>query len=181
MIGDLYHINNQRIQHNIKSKDFHQFDTNLKLNITKMRDELKKQLNDDKLLPSAKKLITSLNEHWEGLTVFVDHPEIPMDNNEAERGLRGSVIGRKNYYGSGSIWSAKLAAALFTIFETLKLWNLNTHTWLLTYFYECSLAGKTPEKINNYLPWKMTEKQKAFFAKPPRYENYGLVSNPDTC
>ncbi len=36
--------------------------------------------------------------HWQGLTIFVDHPHIPMDNNAAERGLRGSVLGRKNYY-----------------------------------------------------------------------------------
>jgi transposase len=182
LIGDLYHINNQRIQHNVKSKNFHLLDINLRLNISKMREEIIKQVNDDMLLPSAKKLLKSLDKHWEGLTIFVDHPEIPMDNNEAERGLRGSVIGRKNYYGSGAIWSAELAAALFTIFKTLKLWKLNAHTWLLTYFYECSLlSGAPPKKINNYLPWKMTEKQKAFFTKPPKYENYGLVSNPGTC
>ncbi len=71
-----------------------------------------------------------------------------MDNNTAERGLRGSVVGRKNYYGSGAVWSAELAAALFTIFGTLKLWKLNVHTWLLGYFYECALlGGKPPEDI----------------------------------
>lgn len=181
MISDLYHINNQRIQHNVKSKNFCEHDKNLKASIATMHNELNKQMNDDVLLPSAKKLLKSLNRHWAGLTIFVDNPEIPLDNNEAERGLRGSVLGRKNYYGSGSVWSAELSAALFTIFETLKLWKLNAHTWLLTYFYECSLLdGKVPDKINNYLPWKMTEKQKAFFSKPPKYENYGLISNLDS-
>ena len=53
----------------------------------------------------------------------MDHPEIPMDNNTAERGLRRSVVGRKNYYGSGAVWSEELAADLFTIFGTLILWG----------------------------------------------------------
>src|SRR3990167_6523027 len=95
-------------------------------------------------LCSAKKILGSLNNHWGGLTTFVDHPEIPMDNNIAERRLRGSVVGRKNYYGSGAIWSAQLAACMFTIFETLKMWNVNPHTWLLTYLYECAMNGGAP-------------------------------------
>lgn len=84
-----------------------------------MQKILEETLREPELLPSAKKLLMSLNKHWSGLTVFVDHPEIPMDNNTAERGLLGSVVGRKNYYGSGSVWSTELAAALFTLFGTL--------------------------------------------------------------
>ena len=41
-----------------------------------------------------------------------------MDNNAAERALRGPVVGRKNYYGSGSRWSARLAAVVFSILQT---------------------------------------------------------------
>lgn len=37
---------------------------------------------------------------WPGLTVFLDNPEVPLDNNAAERALRGVVVGRKNHYGS---------------------------------------------------------------------------------
>ena len=181
MIGNLYHINNQRIQHGEKSKNFRQHDKQLKVATSVMQQELSKQLADAALLPSAKKLLKSLKAHWEGLMVFVDYPNIPMDNNEAERGLRSSVLGRKNYYGSGAVWSAELAAVLFTLFKTVKLWGLNIHTWLLTYFYECTIrGGEPPEKIDNYLPWKMTDKQKAFFKKPPRFENYELVSNLKT-
>ena len=39
-----------------------------------------------------------------------------MDNNTAERTLRNPVVGRKNYYGSGSVWSAHLAARMFRRF-----------------------------------------------------------------
>ena len=70
-------------------------------------------------------MLTSLERHWEGLTIFVEHPEVAIDNNPAERALRGPVVGRKNYYGSGALWSGTLAAALFSLFGTLRLWHLN--------------------------------------------------------
>ena len=46
------------------------------------------------------KVLRSLRNHWQGLTLFVEDPDLPMDNNQAERALRGPVVGRKNYYGS---------------------------------------------------------------------------------
>ena len=36
-----------------------------------------------------------------------------MDNNYGERQLRNPVVGRKNYYGSGSFWSAALTVRRF--------------------------------------------------------------------
>jgi transposase len=173
-INGLYHINNQRIKHAPRSREFLKHDTDLKKAIILMKTFLDNELKESKVLPSAKKLLLSLNRHWEGLIVFVNRPEIPMDNNIAERGLRGSVVGRKNYYGSGSVWSSELAATLFTLFGTLKLWKLNLHTWILGYFYECAmLGGKPPEDIHKYLPWNMTQKQKDAFSEPPRYESSG--------
>jgi hypothetical protein len=35
-----------------------------------------------------RKVLTSLQTHWPGLTLFADHPQIPMDNNGAERAIR---------------------------------------------------------------------------------------------
>jgi transposase len=171
-IGKIYHINNERIQHKLKSKSFYEKDGELKQAISEMKKEVNKQLEDAMLLPSAKKILKSLNNHWGGLTVFVDRPDIPMDNNTAERSLRGSVVGRKNYFGSGAIWSAELAAALFTIFKTLKLWKINVHSWLLAYFYECALlGGSPPENIKKFLPWEMMAQQRQLLSKPPSYEN----------
>ncbi len=48
-----------------------------------------------------------------------------MDNNQAERALRGPVAGRKNYYGSGATWSGDFSSAtLFSLLHTLDLWEL---------------------------------------------------------
>jgi Transposase IS66 family len=48
---------------------------------------------------TKQKVLRSLHNHWDGLTVFVERPEVAMDNHTAERGLRTPVVGRKNYYG----------------------------------------------------------------------------------
>ena len=73
--------------------------------------------------------------------MFVDQPEVAMDNNAAERALRNPVVGRKNYYGSGSRWSAQLAASLFSIFATLRLNGLNPRLWLRDYLQACARQG----------------------------------------
>ncbi len=173
-INYLYHLNNHRIQYEAGSKEFELHHQNLKNAISAMKEAMEQTLKANDLLPSAKKILLSINKHWSGLSVFVDHPEMNLVNKKAVRGVRGSVVGRKNYYGSGAVWSAELAAALFTIFGTLKLWGLNVHTWLLGYFYECALlGGKPPEDVQKYLPWNMTEKQKQLFSEPPKHEDTG--------
>ena len=75
------------------------------------------------------------------MTVFVEHPEVPMDNNTAERVQRGPVVGRKNYYGSGAVWAGELAAMLFSVFQTLCLWDINPRVWLAAYLQACAKAG----------------------------------------
>jgi transposase len=66
--------------------------------------------------------------HWRGLSVFVDCPWVPMDNNLAERDMRAPVAGRKNFYGSGAQWSAELATTMYSVLATLKLRGINAHT-----------------------------------------------------
>jgi transposase len=172
-IGTLYHLNNQRLLHGKDTKGFKTANTQLKTAVDKFKTTLANQLADTGLLPSSRKCLVSLNNHWEGLTVFVERPDIPMDNNVAERGLRPSVIGRKNYYGSGAVWAADLAALMFSLIETLKYWKINPHTWLLAYFNHCALSGGVPNKIDTFLPWNMTELQKELFANAPIGEDSG--------
>ena len=70
------------------------------------------------------------------------------------------MVGRKNYYGSGAIWSARFTAVMFSIFETLKLWKINQLEWLSDYFRACALAGgKAPEDIAAHLPWNIKERK----------------------
>ena len=68
---------------------------------------------------------------WEGLTRFLEDPRVPLDNNGAERALRGVVVGRKNHYGSRSRRGTEVAALFYTLFETAKLSGIDPHAHVL--------------------------------------------------
>ncbi len=161
LINELYHINNQRVRHKEKTSAFLELDKELRKKIQCMEDRFLLEQKDKSLHVRSKKILESLQNHWDGLTVFVEHPEVPMDNNAAERQLRNSIIGRKNYYGSGSIWSSELSAMLFSIFETLELWGISPNGWLKIYLQSCAENhGKPCADIEAFLPWNMSKAQK---------------------
>ena len=77
------------------------------------------------------KAVRYMLERWAGLTRFVDDPRIPLDNNAAERALRGPVVGRKNHYGSRSLRGTQVAALFYTLCETARLVGVDPHAYLL--------------------------------------------------
>jgi transposase len=77
------------------------------------------------------KAVRYMLERWPGLTRFVDDPRIPLDNNAAERALRGPVVGRKNHYGSRSLRGTQVAAVFYTLCETARLAGVDPQAYLL--------------------------------------------------
>jgi transposase len=77
------------------------------------------------------KAVRYMLERWTGLTRFVTNPRIPLDNNAAERALRGPVLGRKNHYGSRSTRGTHVAALFYTLCETAKQVGIDPHAYLL--------------------------------------------------
>ncbi|MEX2172706.1 MAG: IS66 family transposase [Pirellulales bacterium] len=68
----------------------------------------------------ARRLIKRLRRHANALFTFLDQPDVPFDNNLAERAIRPAVIIRKNSYGNRSDNGADVQAILMSIFFTLK-------------------------------------------------------------
>jgi transposase len=125
--------------------------------VAAMQRQYQAELADSSIGLPARKVLVSLDEHWQGLTHFVDDPRIPMDNNVSERSLRGAALGRKNYYGSVSQWSGQLAAMMFTLLATLARWEINPRRWLSWYLDSCAQAGgKAPADVASFLPWNIT-------------------------
>lgn len=53
---------------------------------------------------------------------------------------------------------AELAAIMFTILKTIKLWGLSPHSWLLAYLQECAMRGGVPpDRVDPFLPWNMKD------------------------
>jgi transposase len=48
----------------------------------------------------------------------VDAPEVWLDNNATERGIRRPVIGRRNHFGSKPARGPQMAAILYSLGET---------------------------------------------------------------
>jgi transposase len=157
-IRELYRLNRKRLQHPVGTDEFTAADARLSQHVDEMAQQRNRELAGDKLREPCRKVLTSLKNHWSGLTLFVDDPRIPLDNNYSERLIRNSAVGRKNYYGSGSEWSGHLAMMLFSLFTTLVLWKINPRTWLRWYFNACAeSSGKAPVNPASFLPWNLTE------------------------
>jgi transposase len=157
-IRDLYRWNRQRLAQAADPVP----QAALRRAVAAMRQQLDSELADPALRTPARKVLASLQEHWSGLTPFVDDPGIPMDNNLSERRWRGPALGRKNYYGSGALWSGRLAAMVFSILATLKLWHINPRRWLNWYLQSCAESeGHRPNEIEPFLPWNLSPDSQA--------------------
>ena len=68
----------------------------------------------------AKRLVKRLRRHRNDVFTFLDHDNVPFENNHAEREIRPAVIIRKNSYGNRSERGADCQAVLMSVFRTLK-------------------------------------------------------------
>ena len=173
-IGRLYHLHGQRLpyydrQHPLdaQSPPYRAHQQALETHLSTLAERCERERADEPLHPAAETVLTSLGEHWAGLTVFASHPDIPMDNNPGEQVLRLPVTGRKNFYGSGSLWSARLAAAILPVLQPIRLWGLNPHHWLYRWFQACAdHGGQPPTDLSPFLPWAMTEGRHRALSQP---------------
>ncbi|GIK16709.1 MAG: hypothetical protein BroJett003_16730 [Planctomycetota bacterium] len=69
----------------------------------------------------ALRLSKRLRKHWNHLFTFLDKPDVPFDNNLAERMIRPAVILRKNSLSNRSQQGAATQAILMSVYRTLKL------------------------------------------------------------
>jgi transposase len=171
-IGHLYHLNGLRLRASPGSAERAATQSSLLLAVRQMAEERDAALAGTSLGAAAVKVLQSMASHWTGLTVFVDSPSVSMDNNIAERDMRGPVVGRKNFYGSGSEWSGELAAAMYSALMTVKLWGINARTWLASYLQACADNGnKAPDDMSAFLPWMMDAKRLAHMRAGPLTES----------
>lgn len=74
---------------------------------------------------SIGKAMSYFLKNFDGFTLCLTNPELPIDNNSQERLLRSPVIGRKTWYGTHSERGAKTAAILFSLVESCKMNQVN--------------------------------------------------------
>ena len=88
-----------------------------KVKIRKRLDEFINRVWEEK---HARRLWKRLRRHQDELLTFIDHEEVPSDNNGGERAIRPAVLIRKNIFANGSEAGAQTQAIFMTILRTLK-------------------------------------------------------------
>jgi transposase len=87
----------------------------------------------------------------ERLRPYLEDGRLAIDNNAAERGLRGIAVGRKNWLFAGSDAGGRYAASAFTLIETAKLNGVDPLAWLTVVLGR--IAEHRINRIHELLPW----------------------------
>jgi transposase len=88
---------------------------------------------------------------WPALCRCFDDGRLALDNNAAERAIRGVAVGRKNYLFAGSDRGGERAAAMYSLIETAKLNGLNPEAYLVDLL--ARIADHPAKRIGELLPW----------------------------
>ena len=114
--------------------------------ITVIDETRKEQAKAPGLQEPAKKALATLDRQWDGLIAHRDYPMAGLDNNLAERTIRGPVVTRKNAGGSQNPGTAGTAADIWTIIATAQLAGLNPVT------YRIAAASTSLWSVNVFEP-----------------------------
>lgn len=88
---------------------------------------------------------------WLALSRCFEDGRLSLDNNAAERALRGVAIGRKNYLFAGSDRGGERAAAMYSLIETAKLNGIDPEAYLRDVL--ARIADHPNNRIAELLPW----------------------------
>nr|WP_253187671.1 IS66 family transposase [Roseomonas sp. TAS13] len=89
---------------------------------------------------------------WDALTRYLDDGRLAIDNNLAERLLRGIAVTHKNYLFVGSDTGGDRAAVIYTVAETAKLNGLDPEAYIAATLARLA-SGHLIARLDDLLPW----------------------------
>ena len=87
---------------------------------------LGKKVDQTKLQALAKEILND----WDAVVAFVNHPELPPTNNQAERALRHAVIARQIGFGTRTPEGSLAYSSLLSVIETCRLREIKPWTYI---------------------------------------------------
>lgn len=93
--------------------------------------------------------------NWEALQRYTQDGRLEIDNNIAERAVRGVGVGRKNYLFFGSDSGSERAAIIYSLLETCKLNHIDPQAYL--HYVLQRIADYPINRIEELLPWNVTD------------------------
>jgi len=125
-------------------------------NSKELIDDLKKwltsQLEEGKVEPNSNlgEAITYMLKHWKGLTLFLEVPKAPLDNNLCERTLKKAILHRKNALFFKSYYGAYVGDLFMSLIHTANLCGANAFEYLKALQENAEGISKDPGK---WMPW----------------------------
>jgi transposase len=97
--------------------------------------------------------------NWKALVRYTEDGDLEIDNNGAERSLRGVVVGRKNWLFFGSDNGGRTAAVLASFVTTCKRLNIDPFAYLRDIFERISTYPGS--RLAELLPdrWLVTQRK----------------------
>ena len=98
------------------------------------------------------KAIAYGTKRWPALLRFIDDGLLEIDNNIAERALRGVAVGRRNWLFAGSRAGGERAAAIYTVIQTCKANGIDPQAYITDVI--AKVAGDWPaSRWDELMPW----------------------------
>jgi transposase len=92
------------------------------------------------------KAVYYAQNNWGKLTAFLDHAEMPLDNNPIERAIRPFTLGRRNWLFAGSPRGARASAFIYSLIETAKANGWEPSAYLQALFEQYPHASNDNER-----------------------------------
>lgn len=121
---------------------------------------VKQQISECAVSPQSKagEGLEYLKNQEKYLKVFLDNPDVPIDNSASERVIRTFCLGRKNWMFHNTANGANASALVYSISETAKLNNLRPYYYFKYILTElpklCDENGYiNPKDLDHLMPW----------------------------
>ena len=97
-------------------------------------------------LPDVVRLQNRIDEHFDGIMLYVDRPDVPMTNNAAERDVRPIALHRNVTGGTRSATGSDDLAHWMSVSQTLKKNGMPLRAWIVA-AWDAHLAGRPPPSV----------------------------------
>lgn len=125
--------------------------------VSKIQQQVQQLAGRPSLLPKSLlgKAVGYLLNQADRLAVFLDHPEVEIDNNGLEREIRSIAVGRKNWLFTGSARGGRVAAELYSLMNTCRALGVNAERYLHDVLDR--LATTKSSAVAELTPWAWLE------------------------
>jgi transposase len=132
--------------------------------LKELHDWMKAQFAERKTEPNSGlgKAISYVLNRWPKLTLFLEQPDAPLDNNIVERALKKAILNRKNALFYKTPNGAEAGDLFMSLIHTCELNGANPFDYLTELQRH---AGELPPNPSQWMPWNYRETM-ARFAPP---------------